>query len=87
MADAEVGIEYCVPCGLLPAAERTVHALLSRYGQRLAGVRLTPGQGGVFRVRVGEHTVFDRGSGEGFDLDVIVERVGERLPASSVLHL
>lgn len=37
--DTEVRIEYCVPCGLLPVAEKTAHALLSTYGQRLTGLR------------------------------------------------
>lgn len=87
MTDAEVRIEYCVPCGLLSAAEKTAHALLSTYGQRLADLRLTPGHGGVFRVDVGGQTVFDKASGEGFDLDAIVARVGERLPSSPTLSL
>lgn len=87
MTGTEVRIEYCVPCGLLPAAEKTAHALLSTYGQRLAGLRLIPGHGGVFRVDVGGQPVFDKASGEGFDLDAILARVGERLPAASVLDL
>ncbi|HEX5404194.1 MAG TPA: Rdx family protein [Pseudonocardiaceae bacterium] len=87
MADTEVQIEYRVPCGLLPAAEMTAHALLSTYGRRLAGLRLIPGHGGVFRVDVGATTVFDKASGDGFDLDTIVERAGARLPASSMLEL
>lgn len=87
MTDTEVRIEYCVPCGLLPAAEKTAHALLSTYGQRLTGLRLTPGHGGVFRVDVGGTTVFDKASGESFDLDAIIERVGAQLPASSTLRL
>jgi selenoprotein W-related protein len=87
MTDGEVRIEYCVPCGLLPAAEKTAHALLSTYGQRLTGLRLTPGEGGVFRVDVGDQTVFDKATGEGFDLDAIVRRVGEQLPGSSTLKL
>lgn len=26
----EIEVEYCVPCGLRPAAEETAHALLER---------------------------------------------------------
>ena len=55
----EVEIEYYVPCGLLPAAEETEHALLSTYGNRIAGLRLKPGHGGVFRVSVDGEEVFD----------------------------
>lgn len=85
MSDAEVSIEYCVPCGLLPAAEKTTHALLTTYGQRISGLRLIPGHGGVFRVEVGDQTVFGKASGEGFDQDAIVERVGKQLPAPESL--
>jgi selenoprotein W-related protein len=87
MTGTEVQIEYCVPCGLLPAAEETAHALLSTYGQRLTGLRLIPGHGGVFRVEVGGQTVFDKATGEGLDLDVILARVGEQLPPSPVLDM
>jgi predicted Rdx family selenoprotein len=80
----EVRIEYRGPCGL-PAAEKTAHVLLSTYGQRLIGRRLTPGLGCVPGVDVGGQTVFDKAIGDGFDLDAIVARVGRRLPASSML--
>jgi selenoprotein W-related protein len=75
----EVEIEYCVPCGLLPRAETTAHALLSAYGESLSGLRLVPGHGGVFRVGVDGHTVFDKASGDAFDLDTIQARVDQRL--------
>lgn len=78
MSLSEVEIEYCVPCGLLPAAEKAEHALLSTYGGRIGGLRFRPGHGGVFRVSVDGRTVFDKAE-EGFDLDAIVARVGERL--------
>lgn len=78
----EVEIEYCVPCGLLPAAEETGHALLSRFGQRLEALRLKPGHGGVFKVSVDGEVVFDK-SHDGYDLDLILDRVGERARAPS----
>lgn len=87
MSATEVTIEYCVPCGLLPAAEKTAHALLSTYGQRLDGVRFTPGHGGVFRVGIGDRTVFDKAAGDGFDVDAIVTRVGDQLPPAPLLSL
>ncbi|HZD79110.1 MAG TPA: Rdx family protein [Actinomycetota bacterium] len=74
----EVEIEYCVPCGLLPTAEETAHTLLSTYGQRLGGLRLKPGHGGVFRVSVDGTRVFDK-SEDGYDVAAIVSRVDERL--------
>lgn len=73
----EIEIEYCVPCGLLGAAEEVGHAVLSRFGERIGGVRMTPGHGGVFRVSVDGTLVFDK-SHDGFDIATIVERVSER---------
>ncbi|HZD18436.1 MAG TPA: Rdx family protein [Actinomycetota bacterium] len=78
MTANEIEIEYCVPCGYLPAAEETAHALLSAYGQRLGGLRLKPGHGGVFRVSVDGTRVFDNGE-EGYDVEAIVGRVEGRL--------
>jgi selenoprotein W-related protein len=84
MSATEVRIEYCVPCGFLSAAEQTAHAVMGRYDKRLGGLTLVPGRGGVFRVQVAGQVVFDKAAGEGFDLDAIVERVGEQLSSTSV---
>ncbi|WP_232686563.1 SelT/SelW/SelH family protein [Halobacterium zhouii] len=73
-----VTIEYCVPCGLLSNAVETQRTLLETHGQRLDGVTLDTGDGGVFEVRVDGATVYDK-SEEGYDRDAIVERVGDRL--------
>ena len=78
----EIEIEYCVPCGLLPAAEETAHAVLERAGQRISGLRLVPSQGGVFKVRAGGEPIFDKAR-DGYDVDEIVRRVGRRLDAAS----
>lgn len=80
----EIEIEYCVPCGLLPPAVETQRALLEEFGRRLDGVRLTPGHGGVFEVRAGGETVWDKDvHGGDPDLDTIVEAVAERIEASA----
>jgi selenoprotein W-related protein len=78
-----VEIEYCVPCGLLPAAEETSHALLERFGRDLAALRLIPSQGGVFKVKVGDELVFDKADAP-YDVDEIVRRVGDRVPAQKI---
>jgi selenoprotein W-related protein len=75
---SEVEIEYCVPCGPLPAAEEVTHALLERFGRQVSELRLLPSHGGVFRVRVGNELVFDKAV-SGYDLDEIVRRVSERV--------
>ncbi|HZD74193.1 MAG TPA: Rdx family protein [Actinomycetota bacterium] len=79
---SELEIEYCVPCGLLPAAEATAHALLSSLGERIGALRMKPGHGGVFKVRVDGEVIFDKAS-EGYDPEAILVRVHERLRTAS----
>lgn len=86
MQATEVRIEYCVPCGFLPAAEQTAHAVLARYDQFLGDLTLVPGRGGVFRVQVADQVVFDKATGEGFDLDAIVQRVGDQLSSATAVQ-
>lgn len=78
----DVEIQYCVPCGHLDRAQRLQRALLEEFGQRLDGVRLETGDSGVFEVRVDGEEVFDVDE-EAYDADTIVERVGERVPATA----
>ena len=76
-----VEIEYCVPCGMLDRAQDVQHALLSEYGERLDSVALVTGESGVFKVRADGEQVFDK-EGDEYDVDAIVESVGERVSAS-----
>lgn len=79
-----VEIEYCVPCGLLDPAVGVQRELLERFGRDLAGVRLTPGHGGVFEVSVDDELVFDRAAHGGeIDREAIVAAVGEWIPADA----
>jgi len=77
-----VEIEYCVPCGMLDRAQDVQHALLSEYGERLDSVALVTGESGVFKVRADGEQVFDK-EGDEYDVDAIVESVGERVSASA----
>lgn len=77
-----VEIEYCVPCGLLDEAVQTQRALLEEYGQRLDGVELVTGDGGIFEVRADGEVVFDKDE-QGYDLDRIVADVGEQVGATA----
>lgn len=87
MSANEVEIEYCVPCGLLPQAEKAGHVLLSTYGESIRGLQFRPSHGGVFRISVDGEKVFDKASGEGFDMDTVVARVGDRLTAKPTIQL
>ena len=73
-----VTVEYCVPCGHLGHAVEVQRALLETYGRNLDGVALVPGEGGIFEVRTDGGTVYDKRE-DGYDVDDIVDRVGERL--------
>ena len=81
----EIEIEYCVPCGLLGAAEQVEHALLSQFGPRVGVLRMKPGHGGVFRVSVDGALVFDK-SHDAFDVATIAERVSERTGAGQAIE-
>lgn len=73
MPEIEIEIEYCVPCGFLPRAEEVEHALLESLGRRVGSLRLKPGRGGVFQVRVGGELIYDKNA-DSFDVPEIVRR-------------
>lgn len=76
----EIEIEYCVPCGLLDMAMETQQALLTEYGQEADVVRVKPGHGGVFKVRVNGDLVFDKDDHEGgYALEAVREAVHTRV--------
>ena len=78
----QVEIEYCVPCGMLDRAQTLEAALLERFGQRLDRVSLVTGDDGVYEVRADGETVYDKSDDE-YDVDAIVDRVGERVGATA----
>jgi selenoprotein W-related protein len=75
---ASVDVEYCVPCGLLERAQETQRAILEAFDHDLDHVSLTPGDGGVFKIRVDGELIYDKDE-EAYDIDVITERIGERV--------
>jgi selenoprotein W-related protein len=75
-----VDIEYCVPCGHLERAQQTQAHLLETFGRDVDGVRLIPGDGGIFEVRVDGDLAYDA-SETGYDLEAITETVRERATA------
>ncbi len=78
----DVQIEYCRPCGLLPAAEEAEHAILEELGGHIDALRFVPGHGGVFKVSVDDEVVFDNGH-DPWDLSIVVDRVRQRLTGST----
>lgn len=79
----DVTIEYCVPCGHIDRAVQTQRALLEEFGRSLDGVRLQPGQGGVFSVEADGDLLWDIDDQEsGFDQEAITAAVRERVHAT-----
>jgi len=75
-----VTIEYCVPCGFREQALETQTDLLDRFGRDLDAVALEPSHGGVFEVRAGEDTVWDKDvHGGDVDVGTVADGVAERL--------
>lgn len=77
MPTTNVEIQYCVPCGHLNRAIDIQKALLEHFGQKLAGVRLKTGDGGIFEIRVGNDKIYDKA--DPFDLESIISSIEERL--------
>ena len=69
-ADAEakpiVTIRYCIDCRWLLRAQWYQGELLQTFAEELGGVLLVPSRGGMFRVAVGDITVWNRKTDGGF---------------------
>jgi selenoprotein W-related protein len=55
---AEVLIRYCLPCRYQPKAMQDADAILEEFGPQLSGLRLVPGDHGVYDVEVDGQVVF-----------------------------
>lgn len=56
----EIEIEYCTQCRWLLRAAWMAQELLTTFERDLDKVSLMPGTGGVFEVRLNQHTLFSR---------------------------
>lgn len=81
-----VTIRYCTDCRWLLRAQWYQGELLQTFGDRLGGVLLVPGHGGVFRIEVGESSVWNRKVDKGFPEIAEVKRRVRDLVAPD-LHL
>ncbi len=54
----EITITYCVPCRFQSKAIRDADALLREFSERVAGLRLIPGDHGVYDVSLDGEVVF-----------------------------
>lgn len=80
MSDANVEIEYCVPCGYLDRALDIQRAVLQNFGQSVDRAALITGAHGVLDVRVDGDSVWNKDeAGDEYDVDEIVRRVRAEL--------
>lgn len=69
-----VEIEYCVPCGFRDRALAMAEAILNGCERELDELSLIMGDHGVFRVTVGEETVYDKDE-DAAEIDEVVRMV------------
>lgn len=73
----EIEIEYCVPCGYLPRAMDVQKSILERFGQRVGGVKLKTGAGGVFAIRANGQTIYTKP--DKLDIETVLSDIDGRL--------
>ena len=61
-----VSITFCTQCNWLLRAGWMAQELLSSFGEDLGSVTLVPGSGGIYRIEVDGHVLWDRKTEGGF---------------------
>lgn len=82
---AEVSITYCLPCRYQSKAIRDAEAILSAFATNLAGLRLIPGDYGVYDVAVNGSLVFSLDREERFpETEELVEKIRAALLPNAI---
>ncbi len=77
----EVTITYCVPCRYQFKAMQDADAILKEFGQRLTGLRLIPGDRGVYDVALDGHVLFSLTKAEHFpETQELLEKLRRKIP-------
>lgn len=89
MAKSVVTIRYCVDCKWLLRAQWYCGELLQTFADDLGGVTLVPDHGAMFRIEVGDQTLWNRKTDGGFpEIGEIKRRVRDVVaPERSLGHL
>jgi selenoprotein W-related protein len=75
-----VAIHYCTQCNWLLRAAWMAQELLSTFSLELAEVRLVPGTGGIFEIRLDGELLWERKRDGGFpDVKQLKQRVRDRI--------
>ncbi len=81
---AEVTITYCVPCRYQFKAVQDADGILKAFGQRLSGLRLVPGDHGVYDVAVDGDILFSLDEAEHFpETAALVKLIEAKLPPAT----
>ncbi|MFA5896446.1 MAG: Rdx family protein [Thermoplasmata archaeon] len=81
---AEVTIKYCLPCRYQFKAIQDADAILKEFGGRLSGLRLVPGDHGVYDVAVDGEVVFSLDKVERFpEVQELLEAIRRHLETPS----
>ncbi len=88
-AKPRVSITYCTQCQWLLRAGWMAQELLSTFREEIGEVALIPGTAGVFVIRCGADTIWDRTRDGGFpDVKALKQRVRDRLvPERDLGHI
>ena len=79
----EVSITYCVPCRYQHKAIEDADAILREFGERLSGLRLVPGDDGVYEVHVDGQLIFSLDNAEHFPRPAeLIEAIRPRISAT-----
>lgn len=80
----EVTITYCVPCRYQHKAMEDADAILREFGQGLTGLRLVPGDHGVYDVAVDGKLVFSLDQAQHFpESRELIEAIRPRMHAAA----
>lgn len=80
----EVSITYCLPCRYQFKAMQDADAILKEFGQRLSGLRLIPGDHGVYDVAVDGELLFSLDQAEHFpETRELLEKIRAKIPVES----
>ncbi len=77
---AEVSITYCVPCRYQHKALEDADAILKELGGNLSGLRLVPGDHGVYDVRLDGKLIFSLDQAQHFPKSAdLIQAIRERV--------
>ena len=76
-----MSITYCVPCRYQFKALQDADAILKEFGERLTGLRLVPGNRGVYDVRLDGELLYSLDEAEHFpETPELLEAIRSRIP-------